>query len=112
MSRTVTWNEPDVVRPPLSVALQFTVVVPRAKVEPDAGLQVGIGAVASSASVAVAVYDAGTPAGPTASSVRSVGRLRRGGVFTTSTTNSIEVDPLRPGVGKPVVPVRVHDIEN
>src|SRR5258706_100429 len=52
VSLTVTWNEPDVVRPPPSVTLQFTVVVPRAKVEPDAGAQGGVGAGASSASVA------------------------------------------------------------
>jgi hypothetical protein len=109
----VTLNEPLAVRPPLSVTLQFTVVVPRAKVEPDAGLQVGVGGGASSASVAVAVNEAEAPAGPTASRVRSVGRLRCGGVFgTTSMTKSIEVDPVRPGVGRPVAPVRVHDIEN
>ena len=34
---TVTVNEPVAVRPPESVTVQFTVVVPSAKVEPEAG---------------------------------------------------------------------------
>ena len=37
--RTVTVNDPVPVLPAASVAVQFTVVVPMAKVEPDAGVQ-------------------------------------------------------------------------
>ena len=102
----MTWNEPEVVRPPPSVTLHFTVVVVRAKVEPEGGAQLGVGAVASSASVAVALNEAGAPPGPIASTVRSAGRKRLGGVFgTTSILKTIEVDFVRP-----VVPLRDHDI--
>jgi hypothetical protein len=54
VSLTVTLNEQEPVFPALSVAVQFTVVVPRPKVEPDAGAQVGV-RVPSQLSVAVAV---------------------------------------------------------
>jgi hypothetical protein len=54
VSLTVTLNEQEPVFPALSVAEQFTVVVPRLKVEPDAGVQVGL-MVPSQLSVAVTV---------------------------------------------------------
>jgi hypothetical protein len=39
VSLTVTVNEQEAVLPDVSVAVQFTVVVPFGKVEPDAGVQ-------------------------------------------------------------------------
>ncbi len=42
MSCTVTVNEPVVVRPPLSVTEQLSVVVPSGKTDPEAGLQLGV----------------------------------------------------------------------
>ena len=40
VSTTVTWKLPKAVLPAVSVAEQLTVVVPRAKVEPEAGEQI------------------------------------------------------------------------
>ena len=42
VSITITENEADPVRPPESVALQVTFVVPRWKVFPESGAQVGV----------------------------------------------------------------------
>ena len=50
---TVTLKVPGVVRPPLSVTEQLTVVVPSGNVLPDAGVQLGVRG-PSSASLAVA----------------------------------------------------------
>jgi hypothetical protein len=36
---TVTWNEQEALWPQLSLAPQFTIVVPSGKVDPDGGLQ-------------------------------------------------------------------------
>ncbi len=55
VSTTVIVNEPTVLRSSLSVAVQFTVVGPSGRTAPTAGLQTGVGATASSASVAVTV---------------------------------------------------------
>src|SRR5438445_12436728 len=84
VSWTVTWNEASVVRPPPSVTEQATVVVPNANVEPEAGLHVGVGGTASSASDAVTEYAATAPAGLVASRVMSAGRESVGGVFGTT----------------------------
>ena len=81
MSTTVTVNEPDAVLPAASVAEQSTVVVPRAKVEPDGGTQVTAGE-AGSASAAVAANVTTAPAGPIASAVIGLGRPRTGGVVS------------------------------
>src|SRR5436190_21416522 len=64
VSLTVTVNEPVAVLPCASVALQFTVVVPRSNVEPDAGEQVtGTGPSMTSTAVAVHVTTAGPAPG-------------------------------------------------
>jgi hypothetical protein len=39
-ARTVIWNDALALRPPESVAVQLTVVVPIGKVDPDGGVQV------------------------------------------------------------------------
>ena len=51
---TVTMNVPEACSPPVSSAVQMTVVAPTGKVEPLAGAQVGVTG-PSSASVAVAM---------------------------------------------------------
>jgi hypothetical protein len=58
---TVTVNEPDVLFPWESLALQFTVVVPTGNVEPDAGLQL-TATEPSTASLADAEYVTAVPA--------------------------------------------------
>jgi hypothetical protein len=85
VSRTVTVNEPVPVLPAASVAEQFTVVVPRANVDPDAFEQVTVGLVGF-ASLAVAVYVTTAPALLVASAVTSAGRLSCGGVVSQLTT--------------------------
>ena len=62
----------------LLVAEQFTVVVPRAKVEPDAGAHTGVIA-PSLESVAVAVKFTTAPLGLVASAVISAGSVSTGG---------------------------------
>ena len=68
-----------------SVAVQDTVVVPRAKVEPDAGEQTTAGS-GSTMSVAVAEKVTEAPVGPVASTVMSDGRDGIGGVVSTTVT--------------------------
>ena len=54
---TVTVNEPLAVRPPLSVTVQLTVVVPIGKVDPDSGLQTAaIGPCSASLPLALNVH--------------------------------------------------------
>lgn len=66
-----------------SVAVQDTVVVPRAKVEPDEQKTIGDG---STMSVAVAEKVTEAPLGLVASTVMSDGRDRIGGVVSTTVT--------------------------
>jgi hypothetical protein len=73
------------VLPAASVAEQFTVVVPSAKVLPDAGMHVTAGLVGF-ASVAVALNITTAPAGPIASAVILAGRLSVGGTESQVTT--------------------------
>jgi hypothetical protein len=75
----MTWKEAWVVWAPVSVAEQSTVVVPSAKVDPDAGAQV-TGSVPSTTSVAVGVgKDTCAPAELVASAVMSAGTLEMTG---------------------------------
>src|SRR5690349_4083329 len=67
VSSTATRNEPLAVNPPPSVAEQLTVVTPSGNVDPEVGLQVTAGGLASSASVAVALHDTAAPAADVAS---------------------------------------------
>ena len=86
LSRTVTVNEPLVVLPWPSFALQFTVVAPIANVAPEAGLQ-STGTDAPK-SVALAEKLTAAPPGPVASAVWSPGKLRFGAdVSVTDTPN-------------------------
>ena len=85
VSWTVIENEPFAMLPAVSVAEQFTIVVPSAKVEPDAGRQVTAG-IAGFASVAVAVKETVRPAAPVASTVRLAGRFSVGGVVSHEIT--------------------------
>ena len=79
--RTVTRKEPDNVAPASSVAVHSTVVVPIANVVPEAGVHETVAPVSS---VAVASKVTGAPAGDVASTVRSPGTCRTGGVSTRS----------------------------
>ncbi len=79
MSTTVTVKLPVDVLPAVSVAEQFTVVVPSGKIEPEGGEQV-TGSVPSTTSVAVAAKVTAAPEGPVASAVMNVGKLKEGGV--------------------------------
>ena len=63
MSSTVTSKLALPVLPAASVALQVTVVAPRGKVLPEAGLQVGVRA-PSTSSVALALKVTTAPRGP------------------------------------------------
>src|SRR2546430_10098448 len=73
VSCTVTLNGAASVKLPLaSVALQLTVVVPIAKVLPDAGVQLIVG-FGSTLSVAAIVHETAAPPGPVASLVKSDG---------------------------------------
>ncbi len=80
LSFTVTLNDAPPGMPPVSTALQVTVVVPRANVAPEAGAQVGVIA-PSWASLAVAAKRTFAPVGPIASTVMSAGTVTTGGVF-------------------------------
>src|SRR5258708_16548699 len=66
VSRTVTVSDPDPTLPCVSVDWQFTVVVPSAKIVPDAGVQV-TSRPPSTASTAVAENVTTAPAGLVAS---------------------------------------------
>src|SRR5436190_8943275 len=91
VSDTTTSNEPVSCSPPPSVTLQSTVVVPSPNVDPDAGTQVGVGAVTSSASVALAVQVTTAPAAEVASAEMSDGRTRVGGVFSLALRTKVTV---------------------
>src|SRR3569623_1671859 len=80
-TRSVTGNVPVAGLPELSPALQFTVVVPSANVEPDAGMHV-TATVPSMSSVAVATNGTGAPALDVASAVIAEGSDSEGGVET------------------------------
>ena len=69
------------VLPAASVALQVTVVAPRGKVLPEAGLQVGVRA-PSTSSVALALKVTMAPVGPVASTVMSAGTVTTGSVVS------------------------------
>src|SRR5262245_18692733 len=84
-SVTVTGNEPVALLPAASVALHCTFVVPSAKVEPDAGVQVTAGEVGL-VSVAVAVHEATAPVGPLASTLICAGWFKLGAVESHGTT--------------------------
>ena len=81
VSRTVTLKLPVVVLDELSVALQFTAVVPSAKVDPEAGKQL-TDRVPSTASEAVGVKLTAAPEGPVASAVVLSGSASTGPVVS------------------------------
>jgi hypothetical protein len=80
LSTTVTEKEAEPVKPTLSVAEQVTLVEPIAKVEPEAGLQLGVIA-PSTTSDAEALNLTTAPLGPVALTVISDGTVTTGGVF-------------------------------
>src|SRR6478672_7947910 len=86
VSTTVIWNEPVAWRPPESVAVQVIVFGPSDSSDPIAGRQAGVGATASSASVAVTVYAASAPPVVLPSTVESAGSWSCGGVGRISVT--------------------------
>ncbi len=90
VSTTVTWKLAVPVFPCESVAEQVTVVVPNAKVEPEAGEQIGTMA-PSTLSVAVAVKLTGAPDGPVASAVISAGTITVGAVLSTNVTVTLKL---------------------
>src|SRR6266851_5435858 len=85
VSSTVTVKVPLAELPLVSVAVQFTVVLPSAKVLPEAGEQLGVTG-PSIASLAVAVKLTEAPMGPVASAVMLAGRVSAGGVVSWTVT--------------------------
>src|SRR5438477_7039547 len=85
VSRTVTVNEPEEALVCESVAVQFTVVVAMANVEPEAGVQT-TPTTPSTMSDAVAVNVTAAPLEPVASVVIFAGRLSDGGVVSRTVT--------------------------
>ena len=85
VSTTVRLNAPARLLPDASVAVQFTRVVPRGNVSPDAGLHTTTGA-GSAMSVAVAAKVWAAPAGLAASTVASDGSESSGGVVSETVT--------------------------
>ena len=81
LSATFTLKEAEPVLPALSVAEQDTTVEPTAKVEPEAGLQVGTTA-PSTASNAETLNVTAAPPGPAAPMVMSAGTVTTGGVLS------------------------------
>src|SRR6185436_21063071 len=93
VSRTVTVNEPVAVLPWVSVAVQFTVVVPSANVEPLAGVH-STATLPETRSVAVAVNVTAAPLGLVASAVMFAGSVRTGGVVSCTVTWTVAVPVL------------------
>src|SRR5436305_3628747 len=94
---TVTVNEHEAVLPAVSVAVQFTVVVPTGKADPDGGTHITVAAqlsVTVGANVTVAVFEAGQVSGVTA--VMLAGQVITGGIGSTVV---VVVAELFPGVG-------------
>src|SRR5205085_6900691 len=85
VSRTVTVNVAVPTAPWVSVALQVTVVVAIAKVDPEAGVQV-VGRGPSWASLAVAVKVTTAPAALVASTVMFAGTVTTGGGLPRTST--------------------------
>ena len=82
MSCTVMVKEFVPVFPWSSVAEQLTVVVPSAKVEPEAGKHVTAGLAGEVSSVAVALKETTAPAALVASTVMLPGTVTTGGVLS------------------------------
>jgi len=82
VSRTVTVKVPWIELPEESAAVQDTIVVPRAKVEPDLGEQTTLGD-GSTMSAAATEKVTAAPLAAVASAVISAGRDRTGGVVST-----------------------------
>src|SRR3990172_11886463 len=90
VSPTVTTNDADPVFPWASVAVQFTDVVPSAKVLPEAGAHTG--AIApSTRSAAEAAKLTTAPDGPLASAVMGAGTVTTGAVVSTTVTSNVAV---------------------
>ena len=99
---TVTVNDAVDSKPALFVAVQFTVVVVIANVEPDAGTQ-PTGSVPSAKSVAVGfVYVTTAPEAPVASVVISDGTPLIVGAVSVTVTVNVAV------VSLPLLPTAVH----
>ena len=90
VSWTVMLKLPVVEFPFASVAEQLTVVVPNAKVLPDAGEQI-TGTRTSTISVAVAENVTAAPDGPVASAVILDGKVRAGGAVSCTVTLKLPV---------------------
>ena len=78
---TVTSKNATPCSPPESVAAHLTVVVPTGNCESDGGLQIGVGATASSRSKAVTVNVTFAPPGPMAWTEKLAGTVTVGAVF-------------------------------
>ena len=95
VSTTVIVNEAVPVLPLESVAVQVTVVGPKAKRLPDAGVQTGV-IEPSTRSVAVAVNGTFTPDGPVTSNEKLAGTVTTGAVVSTTVivNEAVPVLPL------------------
>jgi hypothetical protein len=86
VSWTVTVNEPVAVLPAPSVAVQVTVVAPRANSDPEAGVQTGVTDPETASDAVAGVYETAAPEGPVASAVTGEGRARVGAVVSRTVT--------------------------
>ena len=91
VSTTCTVNEALPELPAASSAVHDTVVVPTGKVEPDAGEQVTATPPASTTSLATTVKATTAPAGPVASTVRSLDGSTTGALVSTTFTVKLAV---------------------
>jgi hypothetical protein len=107
VSLTVTVKLPFAVLPDESVAEQLTVVVPRGKVEPEAGVHVTVTA-PSTSSVAVAVYVTTAPDELVASTVMLDGRERVGAVVSATALDTFTVIWALDSVLTPLVAVALN----
>src|SRR3989441_1370080 len=103
VSTTVTWNEALAEFPCESVAEQTIVVRPSANVDPDAGLH-DTNTDPSTRSEAEAENVTTAPPGPVASTVRSAGAVRTGGVVSRTVTANEPVALL------PATSLAVHEM--
>jgi hypothetical protein len=109
---TVTTNEPVPVfaGTRASEELQFTVVAPTAKVEPEAGVQ-ATGRAPSTLSVADVAYVTTAPVALVAVAATDAGRVRAGGVVSLTVTVNVDV-LVRPRVSDAVQVTVVVAIAN
>ena len=94
VSTTVTRNAPVAALPAASETEQLTVVMPKGKIDPEAGAQVGTSP-PSTRSEALTEYVTTAPEGPVASTLNAPGSARAGGVVSRTVILK-DADPRLP----------------